>query len=157
MTSSPAVPAAATPITGSTAARRLIGAAIATAAAAPLLLATWMTPSDAGLGTHEQLSLPQCGWVTLMDLPCPTCGMTTAFTHAADGDLITSFLTQPLGAILALGTAMALLIGLYVAVTGSQIAGVLVRLWRPRTAWLLAGVALAAWIYKMASYKGLLP
>ncbi|MHC5022534.1 MAG: DUF2752 domain-containing protein [Planctomycetota bacterium] len=136
--------------------RRLVGALVASGAAALLALASWFAPAEAGLGTHEQLNLPACGWIMTMDLPCPTCGMTTAFAHAADGSLVGSFLAQPLGCLLAIATAMALLVGAYVAVTGSAVAGSLRRLWQPRTPWLLAGVALFAWIFKVATYKELL-
>ena len=92
----------------------------------------------------------------LMDLPCPTCGWTTAFAHAADGRLLTSLATQPFGGLLAIATAMAMLLGLYVAVTGSRVAWIFTRLWGRWTGWLLAGMVLAAWIYKVLSYKGVL-
>ena len=137
--------------------RRWIGLAFAVPALAVLLLAAYLRPNPAGLGTHVQLlNMPACGWIALMKLPCPTCGMTTAFAHAADGNLLRSFRTQPLGALLAVVTGMVLLLGTFVAITGSRIASVLRRLWRPYTGWLLAGLVLAAWGYKIVSYKGLI-
>ena len=148
--------AAGRPASASTAFRRIAGALVAFGAAVILGLAAYLTPAEAGLGTHEQLNLPACAWVTLMDVPCPTCGMTTAFAHAANGDLLAAGLTQPLGLLLALGTAMALLLGTYVALTGSPIAGMLGRYFTARTAWLLAALALAAWLYKVLSHRGLL-
>ena len=83
----------------------MVAAAVALAAAGPLVLAAWLEPAAAGLGTHEQLGLPACGWVAAAGIPCPSCGMTTAFAHAARGDLLGSFLVQPAGAILALAAA----------------------------------------------------
>ena len=136
--------------------RRLIGAAVAIACAGVLGVAAWLEPSAGGLGTHESLGLPPCGWITTMDLPCPTCGMTTAFAHAADGRLLAAFHAQPLGALLALATAMALLAGAHVALTGSRLERVLARLWGRRAGWVLAGVVVGAWLYKVITYKGLL-
>jgi hypothetical protein len=136
--------------------RRVVALLISFGAAVLLGVATWLTPSGAGLGTHEQLNLPQCGWITMMNVPCPTCGMTTAFAHAADGNLVASFITQPLGCILALVTAMTLILAMYVAITGSAIAGELGRLWRPRTGWVLASIVVVAWLYKVSTHRGLL-
>ena len=31
------------------------------------------------MGTHQQLGLPPCNFVTLTGYPCPACGMTTSF------------------------------------------------------------------------------
>jgi hypothetical protein len=136
--------------------RRIVGAAIAVPAAAVLFLAAWLTPSSAGLGTHEQMGLPACGWVTLMDIPCPTCGMTTSFSHAADGNLWQSFLTQPVGFVLAMITAMALLCGVYVMFTGSTLLSLVAQRCSARLGWIAGGCLLIAWIYKIVSHKGLL-
>lgn len=136
-------------------ARRLIAAAIAIAAAAVLAVAVWSSPSDEGLGTHTQLGLPACGWISTMQTPCMTCGMTTSFSYAAEGRLVTSFQTQPFGFLLALTTAGAFLAGTYVAATGANVAGLLSGMIGARFWWAVAGLALAAWIYKIVSYKGL--
>lgn len=142
------------PATG-TLRHRLCGLAVALAAAGVLGLAAWFEPAEGGLGTHEQLNLPSCGWIVIMDLPCPTCGMTTAFAHAAEGNLLASARTQPLGFVLAVITAMALLLGTYVAVTGSRIGASVVGLWGRHTGWVVAGAVLAAWGYKIVVYKGM--
>ena len=136
--------------------RRLVGVGVALCAAAILGAAAYLKPSPEGLGTHTQLYMPECGWIMLMDLPCPTCGMTTAFAHAADGHLVASLATQPLGAILAIATAIALLSGVYVAATGSQVAVLFGRLCTRRAAWILSAVAVGAWIYKILLYRGIL-
>lgn len=140
----------------SVATRRLIGTAVAICSAGLLALAAYLQPSATGLGTHAQLTRVQCGWIVLMDTPCPTCGMTTAFAHAADGHLLAALAAQPLGALLAVATAMALLIGVYVAATGSRVGAMFGRLWGPRAAWVLGGLVVSAWIYKIIIYKGLL-
>ncbi len=151
---SPPVTAGATG--GRIAARRWIGAAVALAAAVVLGVAAYLEPSPLGIGTHTQLGGPTCGWLVIMDIPCPTCGMTTAFAHAADGNLWAAFRTQPMGAVLAVGTAAALLIGVYVAVTGSRVVGMFGRLWGRRTAWALGIAFGGGWVYKLLVYKGLL-
>lgn len=137
-------------------ARRLIGAAVASPSAGILLLAAYLEPSPTGLGTHTELNLPSCGWIATMDLPCPTCGMTTAFAHAADGHFIASFIAQPMGALLAVAVAMALPVGLYVALTGSPVASLFGRLWGRGAAWAVGIAVAAAWVYKILSYKGIL-
>lgn len=134
--------------------RRLIGLVVALAAGGILGIAAWLTPSTQGLGTHRQMGLPECGWITLMDMPCPSCGMTTSFAFAADGDLLSSFTTQPLGSLLAIATAMAFLVGAFVALTGSRVASMFSRLWGRWSGWVITGVILAAWIYKVLSHNG---
>jgi len=117
-------------------------------------VAAWLQPSHTGLGTHEQMHLPPCGWIAIADMPCPTCGMTTAFSYAAHGDLPHSFLSQPLGCVLAVSVAMTLLVSIYVVVTGSRVGGAFARLWGRRTAWMLGAAVIVSWFYKIASYKG---
>jgi len=52
---------------------------------APLGLAAWLTPDARGYGTHEQLGLRPCTFVTLFGWRCPTCGMTTAWANLVRG------------------------------------------------------------------------
>ncbi len=119
-----------------------------------LVVSALLTPAEGGLGTHQQLFSQPCGWITAADCPCPTCGMTTAFAHAADGDLVASFATQPMGALLAVATAMTFLLSVFVALTGSRVAGRLTRLWKPRMVWVIAALVLGSWFYKIIWYKG---
>lgn len=140
----------------STTLRRVIGGAVALGSTTLLGLAAWLEPASAGLGTHSQLNLPPCGWILTMDLPCPTCGMTTAFAKAADGNLIGAFAAQPMGAALAVGAAMALITGAWTAATGSRVAWLFGRLLTRRTAWLLGVAFGAAWVYKIIAYRELL-
>jgi hypothetical protein len=135
-------------------ARRIIAAAVAIVCAGVLGVASWLTPSPSGLGTHRQFHLPDCTWITAMNLPCPTCGMTTSFAHAADGNVAAALRAQPLGLLLALATAMTMLVGVHVAVTGSRLHRPLMRLLGARAAWGLAIAVLAAWAFKVLDYKG---
>ncbi|MBI4576046.1 MAG: DUF2752 domain-containing protein [Planctomycetes bacterium] len=81
-------------------------AGLALAAASVLGLALRLDPDPRGLGTHEQLGLLPCGFHALTGLPCPSCGMTTAFALAVRGRLGPAFLAQPAGALLYAATAL---------------------------------------------------
>lgn len=132
---------------------RLAWTGIALAALAVLALAAWLQPAGEGLGTHQQLGLPACGWITAANMPCPTCGMTTAFSHAADGNLLASIRAQPMGALLALGTAIVVIVGGWTALAGSTLAPFLTRLFNARVGWVLLGLFIAAWIFKIMDHK----
>lgn len=130
-------------------ANRLIALAIFVPAFALLLVAAWLTPDASGSGTHEQLGLDPCGFLVATGLPCATCGMTTAFSHAADGNLLASYRVQPAGAVLALLTAVAAVVSGYAAVTGASLAPVGRALGRPRT-FIALGVLIAlGWAYTL--------
>lgn len=131
--------------------RRLFGLALAMFCAAPLVFAATLTPSDAGMGTHKQMGLPECGFVLATGLPCATCGCTTAFAHAADGSLLTSLITQPFGAILALSLAMMTLIAGWSAVSGMRLEplGQIMATKAFVLPWVV--LLLGAWAYKAAA------
>lgn len=141
------------PAATTAAAPRMVAAAVALAAAGPLVLAAWLEPAAAGLGTHEQLGLPACGWVAAAGIPCPSCGMTTAFAHAARGDLLGSFLVQPAGAILALAAAMVAVVAAFTAATGAKSWEVLWSSLSPRVWTVLIVVVILAWVYKIACVR----
>lgn len=136
--------------------RRLVAALVAVGCAAVLGLAAWLDPSPAGLGTHARLGLPPCGWIALIDVPCPTCGMTTAFSHAAHGDLPAAFAAQPLGGLLAVLTAAVFAGAVWAAATGARLEVIAARLWGRRAAWLVGFAVVGAWAYKIVAYRELL-
>lgn len=119
-----------------------------------LVVATRLDPAGAGHGTHTQLGLPPCGWAEAFGRPCMTCGMTTAFAHAADGDLLNSARAQPFGFLLAVMTAALGWGALHVAVTGSMLASAAARMLTPRLLWAMGGLLLAAWAYKVLTWDG---
>ncbi|MEM0914087.1 MAG: DUF2752 domain-containing protein [Planctomycetota bacterium] len=133
--------------------RRLIAAAVATGAATVLGLAAWVSPAREGYGTHTQLGLPPCGFELATGLPCATCGMTTSFAHAAEGNFLASFLTQPAGFVLAVLTAVALIVGTLIAITGAD-PRPLRKLWSVKTVVAMGGLLIAAWCYKLAVTLG---
>lgn len=98
---------------------RVLAAMVAGACLAVLVVAAWLPPSPAGLGTHARsLGLPPCNWLRTMKFPCPTCGMTTSFSWMAKGNLLASVYVQPMGAVLALLAAACVWGGFYIALSG---------------------------------------
>lgn len=129
---------------------RFLSALVCAGCAAVLGLAAWVKPAQDGHGTHTQLGLTPCVWAQNYGVPCPTCGMTTAFAHAAHGRPGEGFLAQPMGLVLALATSAAFWLSLHAAATGSQIGRVCGKLLTPRLLWSLVALAAAAWAYKYA-------
>lgn len=108
-----------------------------------------LTPDPSGVGTHEQLGLAPCQLVTVLGIPCAFCGMTTSFTHLAQGDPWQALITQPAAVAIAAATIPAALIALAATLTG-RVPG-LVRRWAlSRPAFAIAAILLvAAWVYKI--------
>lgn len=141
-----------TPLRSSTGER--IGAGIlALATLAVLITAAWLTPDPSGYATHTKLGMNKCTWVVWFDQPCPTCGMTTSFSHAGEGSWTTAILTQPMGALLALLTTMIFWGATHQAVTGSRIGSVVQTALRPNVVIGMLVLATAAWIFKMYTWS----
>jgi len=128
---------------------RRIAAFVTVVGVAILSLARYLTPFDAGFGTHTQLGLPPCMTARFTGYPCPTCGMTTAFSHTLRGHFWTSLRVQPAGFVLSIATILATLAAISTLATG--------KVWRINWQRLrpehvaCAGVALilGAWVYKI--------
>jgi hypothetical protein len=73
---------------------------------APLLVATQLTPSSRGMGTHQQLGLPACSLVQLVGVRCPACGMTTSWAWMVRGQVLKAVQANSGGAMLAVVTAV---------------------------------------------------
>jgi hypothetical protein len=80
---------------------RVYAAGIVAAMVALFVVAARLHPEGYDHGVHEQLGLPPCGFLVITGLPCPTCGMTTAFANTIHGHLIRAVYAQPAGFILA--------------------------------------------------------
>ncbi len=123
-----------------------------------LTIAAWLKPDPHGYGTHRQIHLPSiagltirlppCAFHSLTGLPCPTCGMTTAFAHGIRGQFWEAFRAQPFGLILFILTvAAAIDCGVFLG-TGRTIR-------QAPLAWkqillVLLGMWLLAWAWKLA-------
>ncbi|MCA9261274.1 MAG: DUF2752 domain-containing protein [Planctomycetales bacterium] len=68
--------------------------------------ATALSPDPRGFGTHEQWGLAPCWVQQRFNLPCPSCGMTTAFSHVVRGQLVAAFASNAGGTALALTTVV---------------------------------------------------
>ena len=100
---------------------RLAFAAVALACAALLTIARRLPPDPRGVGTHESLGLPPCGFVLTSGLPCPTCGMTTSFALIMHGRPLDAVIAQPAGAALCLMTMAMLILSVQTVYTGRLI------------------------------------
>jgi Protein of unknown function (DUF2752) len=128
---------------------RLLAVVVGAICLALLVTAARLTPSPTGMGTHTQLGLDQCQFALRTGIPCPSCGMTTSFAWFARGNFPASFYVQPMGALLALGTAVTFWAAVYIAVTGRSIYRLLPlgpsRYYVP----LFMALAIAAWAWKI--------
>jgi hypothetical protein len=133
-------------------ARRAAALAVAGGCLAILVVAFLLSPSGEGHGTHTQIGLPSCGWVVAFDTPCPTCGMTTAYTHAVRADFLTAATTQPMGTLLAVLTAAGVVGGVHASATGCRLGRFVDTILSARTLWIALALAGGAWIYKLLTW-----
>lgn len=135
--------------------RRFVAAAIAVCASGGLLVVAWLLPpASRGFGTHQALGLPACSWPARFGVPCPSCGMTTAFALASKGRIVESFTTQPMGCVLAIAAGMTFVAAIWTLATGRTVWPVYERLLGARLAWFAGIAALLAWGYKTALMRG---
>lgn len=115
-----------------------------------LLIVAWrLEPSPEGLGTHEQLGLPPCGFYRMTGRPCPGCGLTTAFALMAHGRVLKGAIVQPFGAVMFVLTAAAAVAVSVTLLLGRSWNLILLRINAPVWLYALVFLALAAWIYKI--------
>ena len=62
---------------------------------AVLATAAWLQPAIEGHGTHQQLGLRPCTFLSITDYPCPMCGATTTFALMADLRILEALVNQP--------------------------------------------------------------
>ncbi len=132
---------------------RVVSALIALLCLSVMVTAFILKPNAQGHATHTQLGLPPCGWATFFHKPCPTCGMTTSFALAARGRFWDSFRTQPAGFLIAIATCVTFWAALHGAIFASRVDRLVLPLVQPRWLWTSAGILLAAWAYKIATWN----
>jgi hypothetical protein len=64
-------------------------------------LAFALEPDPRGYGTHQSLGLPPCTFRMLFGIPCPSCGMTTSFSHLMHGNVSQAIRASASGVVLA--------------------------------------------------------
>lgn len=131
---------------------RLVALPVFLAGSTVLGLASILTPHRAGMGTHRQLGLPPCQFEQVTGMPCATCGCTTSFSHAANGSLLDAFITQPFGAVLAVLTAMAVLVSGYALVTDMPVMPIVRFVGRGKVILVMLVVMMLAWGYNIARH-----
>ncbi|MBC8309338.1 MAG: DUF2752 domain-containing protein [Phycisphaerales bacterium] len=136
--------------------RRIYALGVALATLFLLSIAFFLQPSTDGVGTHQQLGLPQCGWILAANVPCPTCGMTTAWSHTVRGELPSAFMVQPLGMLLAITAFLVVIGGFVTACTGYSFQPLLYRFPPSRIFVFLITAALVAWGFKILLHRGVL-
>jgi len=125
---------------------RLRGCLVAAGCWGALALVAMLQPNASGLGTHQELGMPECAFLARTGLPCPTCGLTTSLAALAHGRFALAWEAHPFGAVL-----FALLGVLAVGATAEAVSGrdVLSRLHPGRLAWaVLLGIP-AGWAVKL--------
>lgn len=109
-------------------------------------LAVFLSP---GYGLHEAFGYPTCGFKLSSGLPCVSCGMTTSFAYAAEGDLLGAFRVQPAGALLALFVAVFAIVSGYALFSGMSLAPIGRVIWRPRVIVPLLVFLVGSWVYTL--------
>ena len=112
-------------------------------------VAVALTPSPRGMGTHRGLGLPPCGFEYSTGMPCPTCGMTTAYALTVRGRIYAAIVTQPAGFVLCVLTGVVATYGAYVAIRGRAIWVNWDRI-STRLVLALALLVMGGWGFKMA-------
>ncbi|HEY2253474.1 MAG TPA: DUF2752 domain-containing protein [Planctomycetaceae bacterium] len=69
-------------------------------------LAFALKPNPRGYGTHESLGLPPCTFRAWFGIPCPSCGMTTSFSHLMHGNVSQALRASASGVVLAVVCAV---------------------------------------------------
>lgn len=120
------------------------------AVAAVMGVAAILKPDARGLGTHCQLGFPPCALMLIAGIPCPTCGMTTAFAHTVRGQWLSALRAQPFGFLLAIGLLLLAGTCVYIVGTGRRVEINWYRLPPPRLAIVITALFLCAWGFKIA-------
>lgn len=118
-------------------------------ATATLGLARYLQPSARGFGTHEQLGLPACTFLTWTGIPCPSCGLTTSFAYAAHWHWWESFLAQPFGLLAFCLTALSIPLTSYLLYRRIVWEQLLHARATNRTIYALLVIYLLSWCYKI--------
>jgi len=129
---------------------RLRGAVVLAVCGAVLATAAALAPAGDGFGTHRQLGLPSCEFLSRTGWPCPTCGMTTSVSLAVRGRVVRAWSSQPFGVLLTAALAALAAAGAWQAATGRPV------LSAGRQALIVGGLFVAVgllggWAWKLAA------
>jgi hypothetical protein len=125
--------------------------AFAALSGAVLVTARLLPPSPRGVGTHERLGLPPCLFLKLTGWPCPSCGMTTSFAHAARLHFYEALITQPFGLMMFFMTALLIPLSCWLAFSGASWERIAAARLMRRALFALLILWLLGWFYKIVA------
>ena len=97
--------------------------------------AAFVPPDPRGFGTHQGLGLPPCTFRQVTGVRCPSCGMTTSWSHLVRGQVFRSFEVNAGGALIGVLCAF--------FAPWSLVSGLRGRwFWRPIGEWVAVGSVL---------------
>jgi uncharacterized protein DUF2752 len=131
--------------------------ALGAASGAILIVARLLRPSSRGVGTHEQLGLPPCAFLHFTGIPCPSCGLTTSFAHAARLHFYEAFIAQPFGLILFCLAALGVPLSFYLVYSRVSWARLFYSIGGNRAMYIMIALYLLGWVYKIVAMKWLFP
>lgn len=115
-----------------------------------LITAFLLQPDPLGHGTHQQLGLPPCGFLTVTGYPCPGCGLTTAFTHLVRFEIFGAVRANPFGVPLFLVSLVGVPVSVVGFVKSLPVVDTLERLSFDRVLLMLSFASILAWVGKLA-------
>ena len=127
--------------------------ALFSVASITLVTARLLQPSSRGVGTHEQLGLPPCVFLHLTGVPCPSCGLTTSFAHAARLHFYEAFITQPFGFIVFCLTALSIPLSFYFIYSRTPWPKLIYSARSNQALYAMIALYLLSWLYKIAMMK----
>jgi hypothetical protein len=133
---------------------RLVFGAIALGATAVLVVARLLAPLPGGVGTHRALGLPPCGFLVWSGLPCPSCGLTTAFAHLAHFELAPALRAHPLGLPLFVLTTVLVPLAVRAVARGDALLPAIERFAADRIALGLTLALLFSWLARLIPRLG---
>jgi hypothetical protein len=117
----------------------------------PLGIAAVLRPDPSGKGTHRQLGLPECTFVTLTGVRCPSCGMTTAWSNVMHGRPAAALRASAGGTLLAVLAMVGGIGALATAASGRSLVRPPGDSLKVTAGLMLVGLILAEWVMRLAA------